>query len=238
MKSVNKALSDVEDTCSTGRKIWIITDSQSTITTLSTGPGNQYSVPGNNTWRTLLQLADRKDIAAINFQWVPGHKGIAGNEEADKLAAEAAKLPQDEVPIDFTSAKAAVRRRLRKEDLEEVAKTGSFHHRCTGSRPKPLPTHLTRREQVIIHQLRAGKSSLVAHCLYRYRGLSEEKGLCMAGCGVKETVEHLLTCPMYERQRQESDIEEGKVLQALNDEPEKVLKFLDKIGRRTIPAQL
>ena len=91
-----------------------------TKTILSTGPGNQYSTPRNSRWRTLLQLADRKDIPAINFQWIPGHKGIAGNEEADLLAD---KLPQDEVPIDFTSAKAATRRRHQKEDLDEVAKT-------------------------------------------------------------------------------------------------------------------
>ncbi len=49
----------------------------------------------------------------------------------------------------------------------------------------------------------------------------------------KEMVGHLSNCPMYERQRVESGIDEGKMLHlpSPNDEPE-------KIGRRTIPAQL
>ena len=56
--------------------------------------------------------------------------------------------------------------------------------------------NMTRTDEVTIHQLRTGKIPLAAHCLAKYKGLTEEKGFCLQGCKEKETVEHLLTYPI------------------------------------------
>ena len=52
----------------------------------------------------------------------------------------------------------------------------------------------------------------------------------MAGCREKETIEHLLLCPMYKRQRRE-DMDEEDPVKLLSKNPERVLKFLKRIVR-------
>ena len=109
-----------------------------------------------------------------------------------------------------------------------------FYNRVTNSSPNALPSGVSRKEEVTIHQLRTGKSPLAAHCLAKYRSLPDTKGMCLAGCNTKETVEHLLTCPIYAKQRLEvCGLQDPIAL--LNDDPVRVLKFLRKIGRLTAP---
>ena len=93
---------------------------------------------------------------------------------------------------------------------------------------------MSRKEEVIIHQLRTGKSPLAANCLYRYKKLPEEKGRCLQGCDAKETVEHLLSCPVYGRQRLET-CGATNILELLNNKPDKIILFLEKIGRLAAP---
>ena len=45
---------------------------------------------------------------------------------------------------------------------------------------------------------------MAANCLYKYLGKAEENGVCVLGCNEKETVEHLLTCKVYDQQRWEA----------------------------------
>ncbi len=213
------------------RKLWVITDSQSAITSLQQGPAAQLNVIGQNIWSLLQKLCEQQ-IKAV-FQWVPGHRGIPGNEAADKVAGERGKLDQSKVPIDLDTSKSFLnghvvgkwRKALKDQDL--------FFNKATAGKPKQLHS-MTRADEVTIHQLRTGKTPLAAHCLAKYKGLTKEKGFCLQGCKEKETVEHLLTCPIYERQRREV-FDEEDVLKALNNNPGKVLDFLKRIGRTAAP---
>ena len=89
----------------------MITDSQSVVSSLQQGPGAQMNVIGQNIL-SLLQKLSELSISTV-FQWVPGHRGIPGNEAADKAAGEAGKLDQSEVPLNFDTAKSHLKRHIR-----------------------------------------------------------------------------------------------------------------------------
>ena len=50
----------------------------------------------------------------VNFNWIPGHKGIEGNERADRAANEGRTKTENKLPIEFElkSSLAALKRGL------------------------------------------------------------------------------------------------------------------------------
>ena len=107
--------------------------------------------------------------------------------------------------------------------------------RSTTKNAKKLPA-MTREDEVAIHQLRVGKSPLPRKCLTRYKGLGEEHVKCLE-CPyiVKESVEQLLTCPMKEAIRRSMTKSDEELLNLLNEDPRKILHYLERVGRRTAP---
>ena len=67
--------------------LWMLTDSQSAITYQKGGPNAPLTTVGENIWKLMKDI--KSHGTSINFQWVPGHRDIAGNEEADQAAGEA-----------------------------------------------------------------------------------------------------------------------------------------------------
>ena len=237
MKAIETALQTTINNLDTEiefqRNMWVITDSLSAITALSGGPGSQYNAIGSNIWELLNEIS-RCNIKIL-FQWIPGHRGIPGNEEADMAAGEASLMAQEQCPIDFQTTKCAVKRKISSEWLESAAREPLFFNKVTDGAPLELPNELTRQEETTIHQLRTGKSPLAAHCLTRYAGLPDNLGVCLAGCDTMETVEHLISCPMYTQPRNEV-FGHDNVIKDLNSQPKKILKFLQKIKRDTPPS--
>ena len=72
--------------------VWALTDSQSVVRALAAGPWATTDPRLASCWRSLRDLWVEFGLQCY-VQWVPGHAGLAGNEQADGLAAEGAQLP-------------------------------------------------------------------------------------------------------------------------------------------------
>ena len=141
----------------------ICTDSQSALATLRSGPSAQQSYLGAAIWDGLLALTARGH--EVHLQWVPSHCDLAGNERADVLAKEAARLPQDRVLIDCRTVLRAAMRTAREQDRKD--RPGGWYRDLMGTSVPPPVSIQDRGRAVDVHQLRAGHWS--ASFQYRLR---------------------------------------------------------------------
>ena len=200
---------------------------------LRSGPGRQPDNILDSIWALLLSL--NKPNRIINIQWIPSHKGIEYNDVADSLAAEGSNMTQQEVPVSFETAKACIRRHLYKDHEANVNRQLEDHYKeSTKGKPKSI-AHMSRKDQITIHQLRLGSTPLVRNNLAVYKNLDDKEKLCPNGCNVKETVKHLFTCPLYSGLRQRVFGDTDVSLKVLNDKPEDVMEYLSMMGRTSAP---
>ena len=88
------------------QSVFFLTDSQSALSILSSAPS--YLLPESlwNVWSLASSLSYN---TTLNFQWVPGHAGLPGNENADLLAKAGASLPTDAIPCPLSPVIAKIR---------------------------------------------------------------------------------------------------------------------------------
>ena len=211
-------------------KIWLFTDSQSVLERLQMGPGHPIDRSGDKTWKTLI---DAQRTLEIRMQWEPGHSEIQGNEEADKLAKEACNLDQSDVPMDMSTVKTNVKRWIKERWREEI-RSDPFYTQTTGGNSRSIPG-LSRKDDILINQLKTGKTPVVRACLAFYKKKGRSERMCPE-CGVVEDVEHLLIkCRLWGRERQ-IHLGGNPGLRILNKEPVMVLDFMRAIGRTAAPT--
>ena len=76
------------------QSVIFLTDSQSALSILSSAPSYLLLESLWNVW----SLASSLSNITLNFQWVPGHAGLPGNENANLLAKAGVSLPTDAIP--------------------------------------------------------------------------------------------------------------------------------------------
>ena len=101
----------------------------------------------------------------VNVMWSPGHMGIAGNEKADILADEAAKLPAP-LKASLTGAKTLAKRTVRQMVIEWWHNSAPDSYKELGLQfPKDPPEELllSRRHLGFLKQCRTGHGDFAAY---------------------------------------------------------------------------
>lgn len=166
------------------RRAVVYTDSSSALLTVRRGPQHQTTSKGIVFWRLVYRLAARGTEVVV--QWIPGHKGIPGNELADSEAKAATKMPQR-----LIFSLGAVKKLL-SVALRRVVLTSSMatHWRAltTASDESGCPRYLCVRPQVLLTP--RGVGIMIA---IRLGTWSRYRTPC-PGCHQPVTIPHVLGC--------------------------------------------
>ncbi|KAL2077914.1 hypothetical protein ACEWY4_025599 [Coilia grayii] len=139
----------------------------------------------------------------IQFVWVPAHRGVEGNEAADKLAKDATTATDVHlvIPLSRSEVKVLIKNNVSKLWQKEWNKEqrGRHLYQVQKQITRNKSGYAGRQEKVWFSRLRIGHTGLNSS-LFRIN--KHPTDLC-DHCGVIEDVEHvLLHCIHYSRQRE------------------------------------
>ena len=170
------------------RRALICTDSQALVVSLQSGRAGR--VTEVEELKERMMVVSRESELVV--QWVPAHAGVEGNEWADQEAKKAREESQEGVGVWMDAAKSVIKREVRYvPELDERAREVFLKKREGGG--------LSRREQVLVTQLRAGHCPSTAY--YRQRVGLQEEAVCER-CGEEEGKDHWLWCVAVRRVRE------------------------------------
>ena len=180
----------------------ICSDSKSSLDLIMNSSPSNYVSLIYDIHGLLLELNDRFPVL---LQFVPGHKGITGNERADQEA----KLAHDldivtPFPLSAQDKKyhfsVLLIQSWQAEWERNVQESGKGRFlRCI--KPVlgfwPWASHSSRLVETTLAKLRIGHANVALH-LYRFEKLDTPQ----CSCGATETIEHMfLLCPTFSAQR-------------------------------------
>ncbi|GFR81878.1 RNA-directed DNA polymerase from mobile element jockey [Elysia marginata] len=160
-------------------------------------------------WTLIHQICSR-NATNLHIPWIPGHCGIAGNDEADHLANQGQIEDQREVEIDLKTAKAVSKRHV----LDTSRNTPTPHSRQRG---RSVAT------RVVLTQLRCnGESPILQKYLYDI-GASPSDACLQCGQSPEDLHHALYNCPEVDFFQ---SLIPGDPMESLWESPVEMIEFL------------
>ena len=176
--------------------VTIFSDSQAAIKRTN----NRNLKAGQGTTAEIWNLAKslQGQQVQINLEWLPGHSGTAGNEQADKLAAEALTMKPIEETLSITKLQRIVRAKALSSWKDSFQKMDSSTTQYTGTPTLSLPKEhkgAPRANTTPLIHLRLGHGYFKAY----FERFHIELPNYRCSCGnTQQTRTHLLlSCPTY-----------------------------------------
>ncbi|CUS06679.1 unnamed protein product, partial [Tuber aestivum] len=209
---IASALTEASRSSLSFKHILVFTDNQAAISNshrLSPHPGQQISQQIQQLTKDLL--SSDLDIQ-LHLSWVPSHTGIQGNDEADRLAKQAAEYPQPDIDsfLSLTKLKTQIKQSALKAWHQywtqlQPAKQGrhyrSIHFHLPSLHPPLHFFQLHRPQLATVTQLRLGHGCFNTY-LSRLDENVSDRCSCTKSTPPPQTPEHLiLYCSRYQQHR-------------------------------------
>ena len=176
------AISWLNDNAHESSRPLIITDSQSLCIALA---------EHNRSVDHIRQKLARCICKSIAIQWVPGHCGIQGNEDADKAANDARTIPGPRRPTSIRGIIPVINRNVKDPPCRpEHGRIAEVYKNFSEKKEAQLEN---RWDQVYLARLRANHHWDLRHYLHRID--EEVSPLCPRCHDEDDTVSHLFECP-------------------------------------------
>lgn len=157
--------------------------------------------------KVVAEIVKKLHMSNVTLHWIPGHAGIEGNEEADKLAKAATRKESERPPRRKGIPWYLMRLALEKANIaaefpqHRTAETGMFTRKIDAAfhlgKSAELYRQLSSAEAAILTQLRTGKTFLNE---YLHKIKASDTALC--DCGSVESIAHFLfACRRWRQQR-------------------------------------
>lgn len=202
----------------------------------------------------IKELQNRNHNLRVTFKWIPGHKGVEGNELADEQAKKAItegsstgsaqSIPEQlkgPIPYSKSATKQAYNEKLKRKTQALWIKSPRYNRMNKTDPTSPsnayikLIANLPRRLASTLTQLRTGHAPLAKH-LHRIK--KADSPICPACLQSPETVHHLiLHCPAHKNARERLRNKTGRrnidipKLLTKSDNLRALFKFISETGR-------